>query len=210
MPGSGPGIYRRILVVGQELVSTRLDVSTRGRGVSVIFADGAGAVVVGPTEEPGRGIAGLGPPHRRRLRQEPLGGRPRRLIYPPLAVEHIESGRYWPHMDGREVFRHAIVRMPESVEAVLGKAGLSPGRHHPADPAPGQPPDLRGGPEATGASGRPGLQQHPAVREHDGRHHPDRPRRVRPGGPAQGRGRLRDDGVRGGVPVGQRGDALVG
>ena len=45
-------------------------------------------------------------------------------------------------MDGKEVFRHAVTRMPESVRAVLAKAGLDR-RRHPADPAPGQPADLR-------------------------------------------------------------------
>lgn len=120
------GLYRRILVVGQELVSTRLDVSTRGRNVSVIFADGAGAVVVGATDAPGRGIQAwdlhTDGAYARNLWVDGPGA----ALHPPLAAEHIEAGRYWPHMDGREVFRHAVVRMPESVEAVLAAAGLTP------------------------------------------------------------------------------------
>jgi 3-oxoacyl-[acyl-carrier-protein] synthase-3 len=120
------GLYRRVLVVGQELVSTRLDVSTRGRAVSVIFADGAGAVVVGATDEPGRGILAWDLHSDGAYAKNLWVDGPGASMYPPLSVEHLESGRYWPHMDGREVFRHAIVRMPESVEAVLGKAGLTP------------------------------------------------------------------------------------
>ncbi len=50
------GAYRRILVVAQEIQSTRMDVSTRGRHTAVIFADGAGAVVVGASDAPNRGI----------------------------------------------------------------------------------------------------------------------------------------------------------
>src|SRR6476660_8903924 len=50
------GEYRRVLVVGAEIQSTGMDVTTRGRNTAVIFADGAGAVVLGACEEPDRGI----------------------------------------------------------------------------------------------------------------------------------------------------------
>jgi 3-oxoacyl-[acyl-carrier-protein] synthase-3 len=119
------GMYRRILVVGQELVSTRLDVSTRGRGVSVIFADGAGAVIVAATEEEGRGVLAWDLHTDGSYAKNLWVDGPGAALWPPIAVEHIAAGRYWPHMDGREVFRHAIVRMPESVECVLSKADLT-------------------------------------------------------------------------------------
>ena len=44
------GVYRHVLFVGSEVHSTGLDISTRGRDVAVIFGDGAGAVVLGPTD----------------------------------------------------------------------------------------------------------------------------------------------------------------
>src|SRR6476620_3892937 len=50
------GMYKNILVVGSEKHSFGLDFTTRGRNVSVIFGDGAGAVVLKPTEDEGRGI----------------------------------------------------------------------------------------------------------------------------------------------------------
>ncbi len=52
------GIYRRVLVVGAELHSHSLDYSTRGRDVTVLFGDGAGAVVLGPveTDDPREGV----------------------------------------------------------------------------------------------------------------------------------------------------------
>ena len=50
------GTYRNILVVGAERQSFNLDFSVRGRDVAVLFADGAGAVVLQPTDEAGRGI----------------------------------------------------------------------------------------------------------------------------------------------------------
>ena len=50
------GTYKRILLVGSEIHSTGLDVSTRGRDVSVIFGDGAGAALLEATDDPGRGV----------------------------------------------------------------------------------------------------------------------------------------------------------
>src|ERR1700709_787096 len=50
------GMYKNILVVGSEKHSFGLDFTTRGRNISVIFGDGAGAVVLQPTEKEGQGI----------------------------------------------------------------------------------------------------------------------------------------------------------
>lgn len=121
------GMYRRVLVVGQELVSNRLDLSTRGRAVSVIFADGAGAVVLEATEAPGRGLLAFDLRTDGAYAENLWVDGPGAALWPPIAPEHMASGRYWPHMDGREVFRHAVVRMPESVQTVLAQAGLTTG-----------------------------------------------------------------------------------
>ncbi|MEP6745852.1 MAG: 3-oxoacyl-ACP synthase, partial [Gemmatimonadota bacterium] len=53
------GLYRHVLVIGAEIQSTGMDLSSEGRHTSVIFADGAGAVVLGPTDAPGRGFLGF-------------------------------------------------------------------------------------------------------------------------------------------------------
>lgn len=50
------GMYKNVLVVGSEKHSFAMDFETRSRNVSVIFGDGAGAVVLQPTDEPGKGI----------------------------------------------------------------------------------------------------------------------------------------------------------
>lgn len=50
------GTYRNVLVVGAERQSCNLDYSVEGRDVAVLFADGAGAVVVQPDNRPDRGI----------------------------------------------------------------------------------------------------------------------------------------------------------
>lgn len=119
------GTFRRILVVGQEIQSTRMEVSTEGRHTAVIFADGAGAVVLGASEDSGRGIRafdlhGEGQ-HAEKLWVDGPGSLVRPEAWPALQAE----GKFWLHMDGREVFRHAVVRMPESVRAALTRAGES-------------------------------------------------------------------------------------
>jgi len=119
------GGFRRILVVGQEIQSTRMDVSTAGRYTAVIFADGAGAVVLGSSDDPERGILAFDlhgdGRHAEKLWVEGPGSLVRPEQWPAQAAE----GRYWLRMDGREVFRHAVVRMPESVRAALARAGLT-------------------------------------------------------------------------------------
>jgi len=120
------GSFRRILVVGQEIQSTRMDVSTEGRYTAVIFADGAGAVVLGATETPGRGLLAFDlhgdGSHAEKLWVEGPGS----LVRPDAWAQEQAEGRYWLKMDGREVFRHAVVRMPESVRAALARAGETP------------------------------------------------------------------------------------
>ena len=117
------GSYRRILVVGGEIQSTGMDVSTRGRNTAVIFADGAGAVVLEPTDEPGRGMLAFDlhsdGEHAEKLWVDVPGS----MYHPRVSVEHLEAGRHFLQMDGKEVFRHAVARMPESVRAVLAAAG---------------------------------------------------------------------------------------
>jgi 3-oxoacyl-[acyl-carrier-protein] synthase-3 len=119
------GSWRRALVVGQEIQSTRMDVSSAGRNTAVIFADGAGAAILGASEDPDRGILGFDL-HSDGTHAEKLwADGPGAIYHPSITVEQMEAGRYWLQMDGREVFRHAVVRMPESVRAVLRTTGLT-------------------------------------------------------------------------------------
>src|SRR5689334_7729386 len=116
------GDYRHILVVGGEIQSTGLEVSTAGRHVAVIFADGAGAAVLGPADADS-GILAFDlhaeGAHAVKLWVDAPGS----MYHPRVSATQIEAGRHYLEMDGREVFRHAVVRMPESVRAVLAKAG---------------------------------------------------------------------------------------
>ncbi len=115
--------YRRILVVGAEVQSTGMDVTTRGRHTAVIFADGAGAVVLGPGEADGQGILAFDlhadGAHAEKLWVDSPGS----MYHPRVSAEQLEEGRHFLAMDGKEVFRHAVVRMPESVRAVLAATG---------------------------------------------------------------------------------------
>ncbi len=117
------GAFRQILVVGQEIQSTRLEVSSAGRNSAVIFADGAGAVVLGATEAPGRGILAFDLHGEGQSAEKLWVEGPGSLHQPSLWAEQMAQGKFWLQMDGREVFRHAVVRMPESVRAALARAG---------------------------------------------------------------------------------------
>lgn len=120
------GMYRHILVVGQEIQSTGMDVSTEGRNTAVIFADGAGAAVVGPSEDPSRGLLGFDLHSDGAFAEKLWVDAPGSKYHPRVSAKMIDEGRHWLAMDGKEVFRHAVVRMPESVRAVLGALELSP------------------------------------------------------------------------------------
>ncbi len=119
------GSWSRVLVVGQEIQSTRMDVSTAGRNTAVIFADGAGAAVLGATEDPGRGILGFDLHSDGSHAEKLWADGPGAIYHPSITHEQLDEGRYWLQMDGKDVFRHAITKMPESVRAVLATTGVA-------------------------------------------------------------------------------------
>lgn len=120
------GQYRRILVVGAEIHSRGIDLSTRGRDVSVLFGDGAGAVVVAPAEEDeDRGIYSVhlhaDGSHAKELWTEAPG-----CSLHPNRITHqmIEDGLIYPKMNGKAVFLHAVRRMPEVMLEALEFNGM--------------------------------------------------------------------------------------
>jgi 3-oxoacyl-[acyl-carrier-protein] synthase-3 len=116
------GLYRHVLVVGSEIQSTALDVSTRGRDTAVIFADGAGAVVLGPGGDD-RGILAFDLHGDGAFAEKLWVDAPGSMYHPRMSARQIDEGRHFLEMDGKEVFRHAVARMPESVAAVLAATG---------------------------------------------------------------------------------------
>jgi 3-oxoacyl-[acyl-carrier-protein] synthase-3 len=117
------GRFRRVLVVGAEVQSTGMDVSTRGRNTAVIFADGAGAVVLGASEADGRGILAFDLHGDGAYAEKLWVDAPGSMYHPRASHEQLDAGRQFLQMDGKEVFRHAVARMPESVQAVLNATG---------------------------------------------------------------------------------------
>lgn len=131
------GMYKNILLVGAEMHSMGLDFSTKGRGVTVIFGDGAGAVVLQPTTEDGRGILSTHL-HSDGTHAEELafinpgshGGyhlQDRDFGYPPadepggvfITDKMIEDGDIFPNMTGQLVFKNAVVKFPKVIEEAL-------------------------------------------------------------------------------------------
>jgi 3-oxoacyl-[acyl-carrier-protein] synthase-3 len=119
------GQYRTILLVGVEIQSTGLDVSTRGRDMAVLFGDGAGAAVLQATDAPGRGVLSTHLHADGRHAETLWGDAPASVRHPRISGADMEAGRHYPTMEGRDVFKHAVTRMPEAVNEALEANGLT-------------------------------------------------------------------------------------
>ena len=118
------GMYQTVLVVGSELQSTGMDVTDRGRNTSVIFADGAGVAIVQACDEAAGSEILAWDLHSEGEHAGLLWvDTPGSIYHPRNQAEHIAEGKGFLDMDGKEVFRHATTRMPESINAVLEKGG---------------------------------------------------------------------------------------
>jgi 3-oxoacyl-[acyl-carrier-protein] synthase-3 len=120
------GLYRNVLFVGAEVHSTGLDISTRGRDVSVIFGDGAGAVLF-TAEDGERGVLATDVGADGRYAKELWVELPASREMPRLTEAMMAEGRHFPRMNGREVFKHAVRKMPETIAKTLDAAGLGIG-----------------------------------------------------------------------------------
>ena len=120
------GTYKNILLVGAEVHSTGLDFTDRGRDVSVIFGDGAAAVVLGAVEDADSGVLSVHLHADGRYADVLQIPYPSSAEMPRATPEKIEAGFHWPIMEGRQVFKHASVRMPEVVMEALEKNNVSP------------------------------------------------------------------------------------
>ena len=143
------GTYRRILLVGAEVHSVGLDFTTRGRNVSVIFGDGAGAVVIEATEDPGISVLST------KMHSDGTYAEKLSYMYPgahggyfiekygiegfdvDFDLENnpyggvfwnqdmLDKGRVYPHMEGQAVFKMAVRKFPEVIQEALAAAGLT-------------------------------------------------------------------------------------
>lgn len=136
------GMYKNILVIGSEKHSFGLDFTTRGRNVSVIFGDGAGAVILQPTEDANKGILST------HLHSDGESAEILAMYNPGTHANHwkeekyasfddaeigqmffshamIDDGQIYPFMDGPSVFKKAIVKFPEVIIESLSANGLT-------------------------------------------------------------------------------------
>ena len=119
-------LAHKILLVGAEVHSTGLDISTAGRDVAVIFGDGAGAVCLEGTESDDSIGVLASALHANGKFAESLSvelGASRNN--PRMSKEAIDEGRHFPKMDGKTIFKLAVQKLPEVVGETLSKAELS-------------------------------------------------------------------------------------
>ena len=136
------GTYKNILVVGSEKHSFGLDFTTRGRNVSVIFVDGAGAVVLQPTTDEQAGVLsthlhsdgesaeilamynpGTHANFWKEERYADFNEAPIGQMF--MSHEMIDNAQLFPYMDGPAVFKKAVVKFPEVIMEALTKNGLT-------------------------------------------------------------------------------------
>lgn len=123
------GIYKNILVVGAEIHSFGLDFSDEGRGVSVIFGDGAAALILSASEDPKAGDVFAVNMHSEGKYAEELSvkfpgtkyGWSDRLLNDP---ESLTKKEIYPYMNGNFVFKHAVTRFPETMMEAIADAGM--------------------------------------------------------------------------------------
>ncbi|MCK0147920.1 ketoacyl-ACP synthase III [Arenibacter sp. F26102] len=112
------GMYKNVLVIGSELHSHGLDMTTRGRGVSVIFGDGAGAAIVSREEDTTKGILSTHL-HSEGQHAEELSliapGMGKRWVNDILVDNDPNDESYFPYMNGQFVFKNAVVRFSEVI-----------------------------------------------------------------------------------------------
>jgi len=122
------GMYKNILVIGSEVQSTGLDMTTRGRSVSVIFGDGAGAAILSREEDLTKGILSTHL-HSEGIHAEELvltaPGMGGRWVNDILADNDPDDESYFPHMNGQFVFKNAVVRFAEVINEALEANNLS-------------------------------------------------------------------------------------
>ncbi len=126
------GIFRTILVVGAEVQSTGMDVTTRGRNTAVIFADGAGAAVVQAQDDPaGSAILGWDLHSDGTFAEKLWVDAPGAIYHPRNQAAHIDNEGVRPDGRARKSSVMPATRMPESVRAALARAGLTTRRTSP-------------------------------------------------------------------------------
>src|SRR6478609_3578459 len=119
------GMYKTVLVVGAEIQSTALDITTRGRNTAVIFGDGAGAAILQAADKPGILSTHLHSDGRfaeELYIKDPGSSRPNAERQPD---QILDTSTYKVFMNGNQVFKHAVVRFMEVINEALSKNNLT-------------------------------------------------------------------------------------
>ncbi len=119
------GMYKNILVIGSEYHSGGLDITTRGRGVSVIFGDGAGAAVLSRSEDSNKGILSTHLHSEGKHARELVVEGPSIARWVPTYLENKDDLSFYPYMNGTFVFKNAVVRFSEVIMEGLQANKLS-------------------------------------------------------------------------------------
>lgn len=118
--------FKKILLVASEVQSANLDYSDKGRDMAVLFGDGGGAVILEPNEKnDGRGILSTHLFSDGRYVSDLWMEKPSPKDNPTFAEEFFKKRRFFPEMNGRNVFKNASRKMPEAVRIALKHNGLS-------------------------------------------------------------------------------------
>ena len=117
------GMYKNVLVVGAENHSGGLDMTSRGRGVSVIFGDGAGAAILTRETNMEHGILSSHIYSEGSYAEELslIGPSTNRWVPEIISANDPEDLSYYPYMNGQVVFKHAVVRFTEVINEGLQK-----------------------------------------------------------------------------------------
>ncbi|HEY9186161.1 MAG TPA: beta-ketoacyl-ACP synthase III [Salegentibacter sp.] len=121
------GMYKNVLVIGSENHSGGLDFTNRGRSVSVIFGDGAGAAVLTRSDHNGEGILSTHlHSEGKHAKELSLEGPSTRHWVPEIIAENPQGDDipYYPYMNGQFVFKHAVQRFSEVIMEGLNANGL--------------------------------------------------------------------------------------
>jgi 3-oxoacyl-[acyl-carrier-protein] synthase-3 len=119
------GQYKRVLLVGAEIQSPGLDPTTAGRDTAVIFGDGAGVAILGPTDDAKRGVLSTHLFSDGRQAEKLWMDGPGLSHVPWISADMLANGKARIQMEGREVFKSATTKMPESVQQALALHGLT-------------------------------------------------------------------------------------
>jgi 3-oxoacyl-[acyl-carrier-protein] synthase-3 len=120
------GAFKKILLVAAEVQSHNLNYSDEGRDMAVLFGDGAGAVILEPGDAAqGRGLLSTHLFADGRHVADLCMEKPSSCDRPTFSPELLRTGKFFPRMDGKNVFKNAVAKMPEAVWAGLRHNGLT-------------------------------------------------------------------------------------